>query len=151
MEASIRDIDIDMDDTEDDEIIEPDIIFDHILSNSINSTIENKIMSKVEKLLDEKDGKLYDITKKLEVDDNKFNKYNNENNIKIEEIKKELTDTAEGNIALSQIPKINNTALIGSDKEGFENMLKKKMDKKEIFLILILLIIIIFIIYIKFN
>jgi hypothetical protein len=57
---------------EDDEIIEPDIMFDHIISYNMNSSLENKIMNKVEKLLDEKDEKLYEITKKLETTNNNY-------------------------------------------------------------------------------
>ena len=59
METSIND-------NEDDEIIEPDIMFDHIISNSINSTIENKIMSKVEKLLEEKNKKILELEEKID-------------------------------------------------------------------------------------
>ncbi len=70
METSTRDIDIDDDD--DDEIIEPDIIFDHIISYNMNSSLENKIMNKVEKLLDEKDEKIYEISKKLETMNNNY-------------------------------------------------------------------------------
>lgn len=66
METSLRDMD------EDDEIIEPDIIFDRIISYNMNSSLENKIMNRVEKLLDEKDEKLYELTKKLEYMNNNY-------------------------------------------------------------------------------
>jgi uncharacterized coiled-coil DUF342 family protein len=69
MEALSKDID-DIDDY--DEIIEPDNMFDRIISHSMNSSLENKIMSKVEKLLDEKDEKLYEITKKFENMNNNY-------------------------------------------------------------------------------
>ncbi len=126
---------------------------ERVNKNKIGGTISSKSMDKYQSdytnyLVNIQN--YFDMNKKLEVDDNKFNRYNIENNIKIDELKKELTSTAEGNIALSQIPKINRTTIIGSDKETFENhkdyFIKKK---KEICLILILLIIIIFIIYIK--
>ncbi len=127
---------------------------ERIDKNKIGKTISSKSMDKYQGdytnyLVNLQN--YFDINKKLEADDNKFNRFNTENSIKIEEIKKELTDTAEGNILLSQIPKAEKAVLIGSDKEGFENknMLKKISNKKEICLILILLLIIIFIIYIK--
>ncbi len=68
METSLRDTDTD----DDDEIIEPDIMFDHIISYNMNSSLENKIMNKVEKLLDEKDEKLYELTKKIECMNNNY-------------------------------------------------------------------------------
>jgi hypothetical protein len=49
-----------------DEIIEPDIIFDHILSYNINSTFENKIMKKVEQLLEDKNKKISELEVKID-------------------------------------------------------------------------------------
>jgi len=59
METSIND-------NEDDEIIEPDIMFNHIISYNMNSVFENKIMKKVEQMLEEKNKKITELEQKID-------------------------------------------------------------------------------------
>jgi len=59
METSTKDID------DYDEIIEPDIMFDHIISYNMNSVFEDKIMKKVEQLLEEKNKKILELEQKI--------------------------------------------------------------------------------------
>jgi len=60
METSTKDID------DYDEIIEPDIMFDHIISYNMNSVFEDKIMKKVEQLLEEKNKKILELEQKID-------------------------------------------------------------------------------------
>lgn len=60
MEASTKDID------DYGEIIEPDIMFDHIISYNMNSAFEDKIMKKVEELLEEKNKKISELEEKID-------------------------------------------------------------------------------------
>jgi len=48
-----------------DDFIEPDIMFDHIMPYNSNSKFEDKIMIKVEKLLEEKDKKITELEKEI--------------------------------------------------------------------------------------
>lgn len=68
MEASNKDID------DYDEIIEPDIMFDHIISYNMNSVFEDKIMKRVEQLLEEKNKKIAELEDKVD----KIIKFNEE-------------------------------------------------------------------------
>ncbi len=61
MEASTKDID------DYDEIIEPDIMFDQIISYNMNSVFEDKIMKRVEKLLEEKNKKISELEDEVSV------------------------------------------------------------------------------------
>lgn len=123
------------------------------IGNSLSSSSMNKYQTDFTNYLINIQN-YFNTEKELNNFDDKFIKYNNMNNNHLNKLKKKLEKTAEGTIALNQLPKIETAQIIGSTQEKFENYKYSssylRKNSKEILCILILLILVLIILYIKF-